>query len=300
MRAKEVTMGRFRIIIFIVLAVLIGVFAVSQVSSGGIVVSPKSDLQSVYYSNGGGMLGGFESRRLEIHEDGTGTLTTEYASWHGARTRTCIYEVDADLVTRMCELIDEYELWEASTRPDSELIAYDADTWHISLDFENEDFSFNENQELTKKDREGVSALLGLMSEMTAGGAISDTLSPRKVMMSFDGYTYTFLVNDSQAATDLCDLCPMDLTASLVDDEFVLPLPGVLDVSDCPESEGGRTGDLLYNPDTDELVIESESYDAKDGYYLLGEMEWPSVDRLLEAGGFDCYFYANDYEEMYE
>lgn len=292
-------MGRFRIILFIVLAILIAVFAVTRVYTGGILMAPQGELKRVYYSNGGGMEGGFESRSLEIHDDGTATLTTQFASWYGARTRTCVYEVSADSVNRMRDLINEYKLWEASTRPDSEFIAYDADTWHISLDYENEDFGFSQNQELTKRDSEGVRALLSLMSEMTAGGAISDTLSPRKVMMSFDGYTYTFLVNDSQAATDLCGLCPMDLSADLVDGEFILLLPDALDVSDCAQAEGGGEGDLLYDPDAVALVIESEAYEAKDGYYLLGEMEWPSVDRLLEAGGFDAYFYTNDYEEVY-
>ena len=291
-------MGRFRIIILIVIAVLVGVFAVNMMSTGGIAMAPSGELRRVYYSSGGGMLGGFESRELMVHDDGTATLTTESASWYGARTQTCVYEVEADLVSRMRDLINEYELWEASIRPDSDLMVLDADTWHVTLGFDGNTFSFSQYQELTKREREGVSAMLKLMSEMAAGEPESDTLSPREVIMTMDGYTYTFLVNDSQAATDLCELCPMDLSADLVDGEFILPLPDALDVSDCAQAEGGGTGDLLYDPDAGALVIESEVYEAKDGYYLLGEMEWPSVDRLIEAGGFECYFYTNEYEEF--
>lgn len=292
-------MGKFRIIIFIVLAVLIAVFAVTRVYTGGVFMSPSGELRRVFYSNGGGMEGGFESRNLAIHDDGTATLTTQSASWHGARTQTCVYDVSADFVNRMRSLINDYQLWEASTRPESPYIALDADTWHVTLGFDGNTFDFNQNQELTKKDSEGVRAMLNLMSEMAAGEPVSDTLSPREVMMTFDGYTYTFLVNDSQAATDLCELCPIDLTAELVDDEFILLLPVELDVSDCAQAEGGGVGDLLYDPDAVSLVIETEAYEAKDGLYLLGEMEWPSVDRLLEAGGFEGYFYTNDYDEVY-
>ena len=285
-------MGRFRIIVFIVLAAVIAVFAINLLRTGGLVMSPKGELRRVYYSNGGGMNGGFDSRELQIHDDGTATLTTEEASWHGARTHTCVYEVSADLVARMRELVDSYELYKAETRPDSPFFALDADTWHMTLGYEGNTFDFNENQELSSKESEGVREVLKLMGEMAAVDPVSDTLSPREVIMTVDGYTYTFLVNDSQAATDLCEMCPMDLTGELEGEEFFLALPDELDVGDCPQAEGGGRGDLLYDPDLGELRIETVDYEEQDGLYKLGEMEWPSLDRLIEAGGFECHFYT--------
>ena len=296
---KEATMGRFHIIILIVIALLVGVFAVNMVSTGGFGMAPQGELRRVYYSNGGGMLGGFDSRELMIHNDGTGTLTTQSASWHGARTHICVYDVDAALVTRMRELINEYELWEAEKRPDSEFFAYDADTWRITLGFDGNTFSFNQNQELTAKDSEGVSAMLSLMGEMAAGEPVSDTLSPREVIMTLDGYTYTFLVEDSAAADNLCDMLPFDLEGRVVGSELVFELPGELDVSDCDEPETGGMGDLLYREDTGELMVALEEYEGEPGLYKLGEMEWPSVDRLLEADGETCSFYTYDYDEMF-
>lgn len=285
-------MGRFRIIVFIVLAAVIAVFAINLLRTEGLVMSPQGDLRRVYYSNGGGMEGGFDSRELQIHDDGTATLTTEYASWHGARTRTCVYEVGAELVARMRKLVDDYELYKASERPDSQFFAYDADTWHITLGYEGNTYDFNENQELTREESEGVREMLKLFDEMSAVEPESDTLAPREVVMTVDGYTYTFLVNDSQAATDLCELCPMDLTGELEGEELFIALPDGLDVGDCEQAEGGGRGDLLYDPDLGELRIETVDYEEKDGLYKLGEMEWPSLDLLIEAGEFECHFYT--------
>lgn len=290
--AGEGGMGKFRIIIFIVVAILLAAFAIYQVREGGVSVYPQGALQYVRYSNGGGMTGGFSSKTLNIHEDGTGTLTTEYASWHGARTRTCVYEVSADLVARMRELVDSCELYKASDRPRSPFEVLDADTWSVTLDYGDQDYSFNEMQQLSRKENEGVSEMLNLFCEMEAVEPISDTLAPREVVMTVDGYTYTFQVNDSQAATDLCESLPLDLEGHADGSEIYVALPEGLDVGDCPEADAGSTGDLLYDPDTGELVIEGEAYEGKDGLYKLGEMESPYLDRLFESGDFGCYFYT--------
>ncbi|MBR3384532.1 MAG: hypothetical protein IKG69_04915 [Atopobiaceae bacterium] len=263
--------------------------------------APVEPLSRVYYSYGGGMLGGFSTVELVIHEDGSATLTTEEAAWHGDRITTRVYEVDAETVSRVRETVDGCRLWLASTRRDSGIQVLDGDTWHMTLRFGDESYSISQMQEISRAENEGVDAVLALLREACQTGPTSETLSPRKVMLATsEGYTYTFLVNDSLAADGLCDLLPLEAVPEARGTELVIALPEPLDVSDAPLAPGDdAVGTLLYRASTGELVIECAGYEAEDGLYELGAMEWRYADGLLDAAGGECSVWTYDYENMY-
>ena len=218
------------------------------------------------------MMGYVDSRELVIGGDGTGTLTTEFTQSEFDRTQTRVYEVSAESVERVRELVDGSELYRATARPEADSLASDSGGWTITLDYGEKSFTFNDTQQLSEGEREAVDALLLEFDGMASGEPVSESLSPRKLILTFGGVTYTFLVDDTQAATDLLELCPMDLETRVYGAELDFVLPEALDVSDAPEVTAGEKGELLYRSDTRELVIKLDGFEAGSTLYGIGEI----------------------------
>lgn len=275
-------MTRSRVVVILALAIAAVGAALYQASGR----TPDGPVTRVRYSLGGGMMGGFSSRELVLNPDGSATYTTTSQAWHGDRETTRVYDVDPAAFDRARDVIVERRLVRASKRPMSDLVVYDADSWTLSFEIGGETFVLREFQELGRDDREGVDELLEVMSAAADSGTLlSEELSPRKVALSTaEGYTYTFDVNDSQAATDLIEQLPQDVSFELRGDEVVIALPVPLDVGDAPPVTACEAGTLAYRVSTGELVIACDVLEAEDGLYELGATEAYLLQGLVERG----------------
>ena len=261
--------------------------------------TPEGPLTYLSYSTGGGMMGGHSSSVLRVSDDGSVTLTTSSQGWHGDREATRVYEVDPAYLDQARDIVERRHLVHASGLPMSDLFPLDADTWTLSFTLgEYDHYSVSQYQVLDAGSRDGVGELAALMAEAASSGTLlSETLSPREVFLSApDGYTYMFEVNDSQAATDLCEALPLEPSMEVRGDEVVLALPTPLDVTDAPKATGGEAGTLAYRASTGELVIECAAFEPEEGLYELGTTDAYYVEDIAQAGGGACSLWTNSYE----
>lgn len=98
-----------------------------------------------------------------------------------------------------------------------------------------------------------------------------DDLMQERIIEVADGdIVVTFELNDSAAATALCDQLPLAVEVSdFSTNEKIFYPPEPLDVADAPHAEGGA-GTLAYYEPWGDVVLFYGDYAPNDGLYELG------------------------------
>ena len=95
-------------------------------------------------------------------------------------------------------------------------------------------------------------------------------MQARVIEVADGGTVVTFELNDSAAATALCDQLPLAVEVSdFSTNEKIFYPPEPLDVADAPHAEGGA-GTLAYYEPWGNVVLFYGDYFPNDGLYELG------------------------------
>lgn len=260
-------------------------------------------IRRVCYTSGGGMTGGSNSIELYRADDGTVTLSTRNKEWHNSRAKGMDYVIEADAFDRFAELANTYDLFGASKRKTSDLIALDAPSDHVFFDVLGEDglididasFSISSEQQLSKSEREGYRAVIDALIDLARTHEGTAYLEPRTLSFSLGGTVFDFVLNNSSASEDLASRTPLDVTLENHGENaksFHLDEP--LDTSDTPVATS-VVGTVCYSAQDNEVIIFYGLGEATDGLYeLAGTGCSPEIDFLADVEEGPCTVWSNN------
>ena len=263
-------------------------------------------IKNIRYSSGGGMTGGGESSELGRQKDGTVTLSTRSREWHNTRETGMDYVVDESAFDRFAQIANDYNLLRASKRKDSDLIVYDAPSSSLSFTVMKEDgsydldasFRISDRQELTDHEWEGFRAVATALAELASQSEGVEYLEPVTMTIVAAGVQHQFTLNDSAAALDLAERCPLEIDIrNLADNQKAFSLDEPLDTSDAVPATGA-VGSLCYFEPDNEVIFFYKDGEPADGLFELGHMDEAYLIEYLgdvEPGG--AYLWSNIPEE---
>lgn len=271
-------------IIVVVIAAVLIILAVA----GGIYMIPgllankkyeNAQLLSCRSSYGGDMNGSYRSIELRKISDTEAELIVEEQEAVWTRKETRKYPVNIAELDHVKQMVLEKHLPAAEKRPMSEFFAYDAGSSSFSCWFENgESFSISSNQELKKKETEGVREVVAYLRSLASGEAVVE-VEPHEIRISTnEGYTLMFQMNECQATDDLIawietlDDAQVEISDYSSNEKIFYP-DVELDVSDCPLAESGEAGTLAYYAPWGDVVIFYDSFSPAAGLYELGKID---------------------------
>ena len=120
----------------------------------------------VYYSYGGGMSGGNTSGHLYLKNSSWVYDYSSKPTWNSKETKK-VYHPGEEIIKQLEEIIRKYGLVEASKKPQSDLIALDADTASLSVTLEDgTSFRLYDFQDLDEHESEGYREFLKVLREI--------------------------------------------------------------------------------------------------------------------------------------
>lgn len=259
------------------------------------------DLESVYYSYGGDMLGSYRSAKLQLADDGKATLVFEQKSYHAGRLETTTYEVPAEELEKVKALMLEYNQYAGSKRPRSKMQVMDAGSDHLSFDFvDGSDFSLSTDLNLTKKQNEGFYKIRDYLYALAQDREpVSYVKEERQMSVSIGGYMEFFYIRDGVTDTDLALVGGEHEVASYGDNGKAYKLDQKLDVSALAEATSGKPVTLAYSEPEDLVIIFYGEYQPAAGLYELGYIEkaYTSTLELLATmdGTYNFYVYEDEF-----
>ena len=136
----------------------------------------NKELISAAWSIGGGMTGGHSS--IEIKRDGqNAVIVTESQEWHDSDLIRVTYTVSADVLDGLKQLIIAAKVPVLEKRGMSDMIAYDADTYHFRCTFEgNHYYSVSEYQKKTSDEARKLLAVRDYLYSITKGEGITEII----------------------------------------------------------------------------------------------------------------------------
>jgi len=295
--SKEKTMKKklIKIVLIILILALVG---------GGIYMFrlgnkyKNSTLDSVRYSFGGDMMGSYQAVSLSRDGDGPAILVTEGKEHHAARMVTTTYEVPADELDKIKELMLQYDQYAGSKRRRSPIQAMDAGSGSLSFYFDDgSSFTLNSEQELNSKQSEGFRTITDYLFGLSKGKTpVSQEIEERELRMMVDGYTEIFNIRDGVTEEDLELLGGSHEVTSYGDYEKIFYPERKLDVSGLKEAVSGEAGTLAYFEPWGNVVIFTGPFEPSPGLYELGSLNYvyPSTIELLKGmeGTYDFYVYS--------
>ena len=263
-------------------------------------------IRSVRYYSGGGMMGGGDSSELRRQKDGTVTLSTRSREWHDTRETGFDYVVDESAFDRIAEIVNEYDLFAASKRKMSDMQVLDAPSSSLYVDTMLEDgtydldtsFHISSTQDLTDRYREGFRAVVTALAEIAGENEGTPYAEPATITLGAAGVQYNFILNESPAALDLAERCPLEIQIEdYSDNEKIFYLDEPLDTSDAPLATGAA-GTVCYFAPWNDVVFFYADGAPYEGLYELGRIEDDNDIQFLgqiEPGA--CNLWSNIPEE---
>ena len=252
----------------------------------------QAELVSCTFWTGGGMAGGHRGYDLYAEH----LIVSEQEMWNSREVHTK-YPVEPSALAHAKELMLQYRLDLASERPLSEDQMLDGDTSHLSFLFsDGTDFSVNSEQDLTDMESEGFWAMQAYLKSLAAGEGEAE-LEPMKLAWSLDGYTFTFLLNESVAAHTLIQCFSEAALENYGENGKCFPLDEAPDISDCPLAESGEAGVLAYDASRRYAVVFFAPFTPEPGLYALGTLRDPhdwKLETIRELGPGPYSFYLEN------
>lgn len=212
-------------------------------------------LESCRVSTGGGMLGGFSSASLRTLRDGSVVYEVSGKETHADREVTTTYPASSEALAEIKRLVQTYNLYGASKRPYSKMIALDADTTTIAFSFESDSFSVSENQVLSPKMREGFRAVERYLGTLAVGEGTVTRAPQTATLYLKSGYTLQFLVEDAFDGR-LDAILSEERTVSAYGESGIVLCTG--EQPDCSAAEPVReapAGTMIYDGEREQIVI---------------------------------------------
>ena len=232
-------------------------------------------LQAVRYSYGGDMMGSHQGYSLERVGKGGTVLVTESREHHAARLVTKQYNVPADAMQHVKDLMLANDLHGASKRPLSKMVVLDAGTGHLHFSFTDaESFDVASNQDLTSKQQNGYRAVRQYLESLAEDRTpVSVTREERRLALVLNGYQLRFSIRDSVTEEDLGLLMGKQKVTAYADNEKIFYPAKKLDVSGLAPAHSGKAGTLAYYAPWGDVVIFYADFAPAPGLYELGELE---------------------------
>ena len=213
------------------------------------------ELRSCSVSTGGGMLGGYSGSYLAKNKDGSVTLTVTYREAHNTREVKTVYQADAASLIHVRELVNVYGLYAASKRPYSKHIAYDADSTSVSFSYENGSFRISDNQEISRRQREGFREVSVYLSSLASGNGVT-TVEPQTAMLYLkSGYTLQFIVEDAFDGKLDWLLGEKHIVSKYGEAGIVLCGVEDVDFSAGESLDMAARGTIVFDPETSHIII---------------------------------------------
>ena len=240
----------------------------------------NSELESCFSSTGGGMDGGYSRATIKKEDDGSVTLTVINQQYHYTREETTVYQVDPKVLEDIKEIVLKYDLYGASKRPNSPVVAYDAPTSTIGFDFTEDYFSIGDYQVLSNKQNEGWHKFIEYLNSIERKDGVK-TVAPQEAVLSMPtGYTFTFYVDEAFDGKLDDVLVESDEVKKYEDVGIVYKTVKDLDVSGGKESTLGEKCTFVYKKDTGEIILLYADTEFEEPVVLLAELDYKTESAL--------------------
>lgn len=233
-------------------------------------------LESCSYSTGGGMLGGYRRVTLQKDRKGNRTVSLQYKETHADREETTVYPASEEAFVKATEIMKKYHLYAASKRGRSRIQILDGDTTTISFYYKNGDFSIHELQRLSRKMRKGFTEIEDFLDSLLTGDGVT-TLEPQEAMLHLkSGYTICFEI---EAAFDdrLTGILGVKHEVSRFGEHGIVLCtgeePDVSSAEPVSGSEGGAAGNIVYDPESKEIILLYEEHAFAGPVYVLAKLQ---------------------------
>lgn len=255
----------------IIIVLIGGVLLMGVIDS---VLFKNRELIEVSYSSSGDMIGSYYSANLKKIDDSSASLIIKSSPNHSTPITTTEYTLDTGGLDELKKMILEGNMIRASKAPLSPLIAYDAATCSISFRFDNgESFMVSDNQTLSKEQATCFREIKTFLYSLTEGKTGITSVEPHELAFSFDGYTYTFLIDQSVTEEQILQLAGTYEFKKYGNNEFIYYPSEKLDVTNLKPAEDGSAGTLAYYEPWGNVVLFYDDFSATSGLYYLGTIE---------------------------
>ncbi len=284
------------IVICLVVGILLlagGVFAVcSFVNKNRF---KKEELRSCQVSTGGGMLGGYRNVTLRREKDGSAVLEIREKETHADREVTTVCPADPAAFSQLRELVQKYDLYGASKRRYSDMIALDGDTTTLAFSFESTSFRISEDQVLTPKMREGFREVIRCLGTFAIGeGTV--TVEPQTATLYLkSGYTLQFIVENAFDGK-LDEILSEEREVAAFDDCGIVLAAGERpDCSGADPVQSAAAGTIVYDPESVQIVVLYADRDFEHPVYVLAALDGyvSSACPLIAEMTGSCRLYLN-------
>ena len=259
-------------VLLVLLLAVGGVFAMLPIIRG---MRFKNDtLTSCGYSCGGGMLGGSSSAKLKIDKKtGEVTLTVTERETHADREVSTVYKRSPEDFEAIKELVNKYNLYNASKKGRSPIQVLDGDTHSVYFDYSKDDFSVSDYQALSKKEREGLWAVRDYLYSLAEGEGVT-TVEPQNAMLYLHtGYTFSFFIKEDFDGK-LDEILSSEFEVYGYEETgTVINKTEDLDTVEVPAVTSASGGDIIYDKETGEIVILYKDCEFGREVYLLATPE---------------------------
>ena len=236
----------------------------------------NKELVKCSYSHGGGMLGDVYVITVKKIDDNKSQLSIEESPSHNERIVTTMYDVDSEVFADLKQIMSDYNLYSVSKKGKSPFEVLDGPSTSISYTFEDYDgFRISDYQNLNKKDYEAIQKVRDTILSY-AKGEPTVSIEPHELGLNIDGYNLIYKMNSSKAAEHLVELSGKYLFDSYNDNGKKFHLEEKLDISDCPLADADSYGVITYYEPTDDVIVFYKEFEAIEGLYVLGELEYAS------------------------
>ena len=236
----------------------------------------KNDtLTSCSYYCGGGMAGGHKGAELRTdRKSGEVTLTITEKETHADRELRTVYKRSEEDFETIRQLVNKYNLYNASKKGRSPIQVLDGDTHSVSFDYSKDDFSVSDYQALSRKEREGLRQVRDYLYSLATGEGVT-TLEPQTAMLYLHtGYTFSFFVEDAFDGK-LDDILSEEYEVQKYGDEgTVINKTQDLDTEGIQAVTSASGGDIIYDKDSGEIVILYKPCEFGKEVYLLAVCEY--------------------------
>ncbi len=260
----------------------------------------NSTLKSVDYSFGGDMLGSYKAARLETDGHGGARLVLRGKKHHAARVVTATYEVPGSALQKAKEMMLAYDMYGASKRPRSDLIALDAGSSTLSFSFvDKPGFDVGSELKFSDKQRNGYRAIHEYLYGLAKGKQpVSVQKEERRISLNITGYQLRFNIRDSVAKEDYDLLGGKHRVTPHGDNAKIFYPSRKFDVSGLSPAKSGAAGSLAYYEPRGEVMIFFNPFEPMPGLYELGELEMARSTALkliaeMPEGEYDVYAFSD-------
>ena len=220
------------------------------------------------------MAGGHSGASLKTDmKTGEVTLTITERETHADREVSTVYKRSSEDFEAVREIVNKYNLYNASKKGRSPIQVLDGDTHSVSFDYSKDYFSVSDYQALSRKEIKGLWEVRDYLYSLAPGEGVT-TLEPQTAMLYLHtGYTFSFYIDEAfdgkldEILSEEFEVYGYNEEGTVINKTEDLNTEGVQAVS------AASGGEIIYDKETGEIVILYKDCEFGREVYLLATPE---------------------------